>query len=69
MLHYDTEDVEISQALKLLAKGKKIYIGLYQDIKSIEQEIIANRDKYTDEEFNNFIFELVPLLENNCCDI
>ena len=69
VLHYDDEDVAISQALKLLAKGKKIYIGLYQDIKSIEQEIIANKDKYTDEEFNNFIFELVPLLENNCCDI
>ncbi len=69
VLHYDNEDVAISQAVKLLAKGKKIYIGLYQDIKSIEQEIITNKDKYTDEEFNNFIFELVPLLENNCCDI
>ena len=69
VLHYDSEDVAFSQALKLLAKGKKIYIDLYQDIKSIEQEIITNKDKYTDEEFNNFIFELVPLLENNCCDI
>ena len=26
-------------------------------------------EKYTDEEFNDFIFELVSLLENNVCDI
>jgi hypothetical protein len=26
-------------------------------------------EKYTDEEFNDFIFELVKLLENNLCDI
>lgn len=69
ILHYNVEDVSFSQILKLLAKGKKIYIGLYQDIKSIEQEIMANKDKYTDEEFNNFVFELVSLLESNLCDV
>ena len=69
ILRCDTENVDISQMLKLLVKGKKIYIGLYKPTKSIEQEIINNIEKYTDEEFNDFIFELVPLLENNLCDI
>ena len=69
ILRYDAVDADISQMLKLLVKGKKIYIGLYKPTKSIEQEIINNKEKYTDEEFNDFIFELVPLLENNLCDI
>ena len=69
ILRCDAEDVDISQMLKLLVKGKKIYIDLYKPTKTIEQEIINNKEKYTDEEFNDFIFELVPLLENNLCDI
>ena len=69
ILHCDTEDVVIPQMLKLLAKGKKVYIDLYKPIKAIAQEIIDNKEKYADEEFNDFIFELVALLENNLCDI
>ena len=69
ILRCDTEDVVIPQILKLLVKGKKIHIDLYKPIKTIEQEIINNKEKYTDEEFNDFIFELVKLLENNLCDI
>jgi hypothetical protein len=69
ILRCDTEDVVITQILKLLVKGKKIHIDLYKPIKTIEQAIINNKEKYTDEEFNDFIFELVKLLENNLCDI
>ena len=69
ILRYDAVDADISQMLKLLVKGKKIYIDLYKLTKTIEQEIINNKEKYTDEEFNDFIFELVPLLENNLCDL
>ena len=69
ILRCDTEDVVIPQILKLLVKGKKIHIDLYKPIKTIEQEIINNKEKHTDEEFNDFIFELVKLLENNLCDI
>ena len=69
ILHYDTEDVVIPQMLKLLAKGKKVHIDLYKPIKAIAHEIIDNKEKYADEEFNDFIFELVALLENNLCGI
>ena len=61
----------IEQSLKLLINGKKVYIGVYDSIKIIEQEIINNNadNKYNDIEFNNYIFELVKLLERNLCDI
>ena len=71
LFHYDTDDLMVKQALKLLIKGKKVYIGAYDLIKIIEQEIKNNNDdnKYNDIEFNNYIFELVKLLERNLCDI
>ena len=72
MLECDTDDVIdliASRVLKRLAKGEKIYIGLCEPIKMIKQEIKSHKDKYKDEEFNDFIFELVSLLENNVCDI
>ena len=71
LFHYDTDDLMIEQSLKLLINGKKVYIGVYDSIKIIEQEIINNNadNKYNDIEFNNYIFELVKLLERNLCDI
>ena len=69
ILRCDIEDAVTLQILKLLIKGKKVHIDLYKPIKIIEQEIINNKEKYIDEEFNDFIFELVTLLENNLCDI
>ena len=71
LFHYDTDDLMVKQSLKLLIKGKKVYIGAYDPIKTMEQEIINNNadNKYNDIEFNNYIFELVKLLERNFCDI
>jgi hypothetical protein len=71
LFHYDTDDLMIEQSLKLLIKGKKVYIGTYNPIKTIEQELLTNNadNKYNDMEFNNYIFELVKLLERNLCDI
>ena len=69
ILRCDIEDSVTPQILKLLIKGKKVHIDLYKPIKIIEQEIINNKEKYIDEEFNDFIFELVTLLESNLCDI
>ncbi len=71
LLHCDTDDLMIEQSLKLLINGKKVYIGIYDPIKITEQEIINNNadNKYNDIEFNNYIFELVKLLERNLCDI
>lgn len=65
----NTEDIPIKQILKNLSKGKKIYIDLFEPIKVIEKEIQSNKEKYSDEDFNLFIFELVLLLESNLCDI
>ena len=71
MFHYDTDDLMVKQALELLIKGKKVYIGIYDPIKTIEQELLMNNtnNKYNDTEFNYYIFELVKLLERNLCDI
>jgi hypothetical protein len=71
LFHYDTDDLMVKQSLKLLIKGKKVYIGTYNPIKTIEQELLTNNadNKYNDMEFNNYIFELVKLLERNLCDI
>ena len=61
----------VKQALELIIKGKKVYIGIYEPIKIIEQELLTNNtnNKYNDIEFNNYIIELVKLLERNLCDI
>ena len=71
LFHYDTDDLMVKQSLKLLIKGKKVYIGAYDPIKTIEQELLTNNtnNKYNDIEFNNYIIELVKLLERNLCDI
>lgn len=70
LFRYDIDDLMVKQSLKLLIKGKKVYIGVYDPIKIIEQEIKNNNDnKYNDIEFNNYILELVKLLERNLCDI
>lgn len=71
MFHYDTDDLMVKQALELIIKGKKVYIGIYEPIKIIEQELLTNNtnNKYNDIEFNNYIIELVKLLERNLCDI
>lgn len=71
LFHYDTDDLMVKQSLKLLIKGKKVYIGAYDPIKTIEQELLTNKtdNKYTDTEFNEYILELVKLLERNLCDI
>ena len=71
LFHYDVYDLNIKQILKLLIKGKKIYIGLYDSIKKIEQELLENNvnNQYNDKEFNNYIFDLIQLLERNTCDI
>ena len=64
LFHYDTDDLMVKQSLKLLIKGKKVYIGAYDPIKTIEQELLTNRtdNKYIDTEFNEYILELVKLL-------
>ena len=61
----------IQTALKLIMKGKRVYVGSYNIVKCIEQELIKNQDSglYNDEEYNQFIFELAPLLEKNHCDV
>ena len=69
ILRCDLEDLPIQQILKKLSKGKKIYVGLFEPIKAIEQEIKSNKEKYPDEDFNHFIFDIVLLIENNVCDI
>ena len=71
LFHYDTDDLMVKQALELIIKGKKVYIGIYDPIKIIEQELLTNNtnNKYNDIEFNNYIIELVKLLEHNLCDI
>lgn len=71
LFHYDTNDLMVKQALELIIKGKKVYIGIYDPIKIIEQELINNNadNKYNDIEFNEYILELVKLLERNLCDI
>lgn len=70
-LRFDNNDAAIETVLKLLTKGKKVFFGLYTPIKDIEQELIVNKEskKYDDEEYNNYISELISLLENNLCDI
>ena len=71
LFRYSVEDLPVNQVLKLLMKGKKVYIGFYISIKEIEQELLLNNanDKYNDVEFNNYIFELIELLERNLCDL
>ena len=63
--------IQLNNAKLLLIKGKKVYIGIYDPIKIIEQELINNNtdNKYNDIEFNEYILELVKLLERNLCDI
>ena len=71
LFHYDIDDLAVKQSLKSLIKGKKVNIGLYDPIKAVKYEIETNNidDKYSDIEFNNYIFELISLLERNLCDI
>ena len=71
VLRMDEQAEIIATVLKLMTNVKKVYVGLYEPIKDIEQELINSKDsnQYNDIEYNNFIFELIPLLENNLCDI
>jgi hypothetical protein len=45
----------IQTALKLIMKGKRVYVGSYNIVKCIEQELIKNQDSglYNDEEYNH----------------
>lgn len=71
LFRYDLGSSDIEASLKLLIKGKKIYIDSYEPIKAIEQELLYNNmdNKYNDIEFNEYIFEFVKLLERNLCDL
>ena len=71
LLRCDYDDLDNERILKLLIEGKKVYIGFYEPLKMIEQEVLSNNNdnKFNDIEFNNYIFELVKLLERNLCDI
>lgn len=71
ILRCDTSELDLKATLNQIIKGKKIDRSLYEFYKTIENEIRLNSDsnKYNDEEYNNYIFELVELLEPNLCDL
>lgn len=68
--HFDIADLEIENLLKKIMKGKKVQIGLYNQMKAIEQELLNNtNNQYNDIAFNEYIYKLIALLEKNLCDI
>lgn len=71
LLPPDQQAETIAMVLELLTKGKKVYVRLYEPLKGIKQELINNKNsnQYNDIEYNTFIFELLPLIENNLCDM
>ncbi|MDE5855468.1 MAG: hypothetical protein K2H06_00310, partial [Anaeroplasmataceae bacterium] len=71
ILRCDTSDLKLKSTLKQLIKGKKIAKSLYESYKAIGNELKSNSDlnKYNDEDYNNFIFELTELLESNLYEL
>ncbi len=71
IFRFDLDDVGIEQTLKLLSKGKRIYVDIFNTLKMIEQELLTNNadNKYNDLEINNYISDVANLLERNLCDI
>jgi len=71
IFRFDLDDVGIQQTLKLLSKGNRIYVDIFNTLKMIEQELLTNNtdNKYNDLEINNYISDVANLLERNLCDI
>ena len=61
--------IDLSLPLKQIANGKKVFVGIYEPIKSLEQEMHLDKEKHNDEESNKFIFELIALIEKNISEI
>ena len=61
--------IDLSLPLKQIACGKKVFVGTYEPIKALEQEMHLDKEKHADEESNGFIFELVALIESNLSEI
>lgn len=70
IFRFDLDDVGIQQTLKLLSKGKRIYVDEFNMLKMVEQELLTNNtnNKYNDLEINNYISDVANLLERNLCD-
>ena len=70
IFRFDLDDVGIEQSLNLLAKGKRIYVDIFNTLKMIEQELLTNNadNKYNDLEINKYISDIANLLERNLCD-
>ena len=67
----DIDASYISSILKRLMKGKKIFADLVEPIQKAEQELLMDtrNEQYNDMAFNEYIFDLVRLIENNLSDI
>lgn len=63
ILKFSNSEEIIEFVLERLSKGNKVHIYYYNNIRKIK-ELIQN-EKYNDEIYNNYIYELCELLENN----
>jgi hypothetical protein len=61
--------IDLAFPLKQIAAGNRVFVGTYEPIKALADEMREDKDKHADEDINGIIFELVALMENNLSEI
>ena len=70
--YYDGPNVrtiDFSLPLKQIAGGKKVYVGIFEPIKALADEMRTDIEKHPDEESNSIVFDIVALVENHLSEI
>ena len=61
--------IDLAFPLKQIAAGNRVFVGTYEPIKALADEMREDKDKHADEDINAIIFELVALMEKNLSEI
>lgn len=61
--------IDLAFPLKQIAAGNRVFVGTYEPIKALADEMREDKDKHADEDINAIIFDLVALMENNLSEI
>ena len=61
--------IDLAFPLKQIAAGNRVFVGTFEPIKALADEMREDKEKHADEDINGIIFELVALMENNLSEI